>query len=93
MITSIQTEWSAWSGPKHLDGGRRRNSECLLLGGFKKNHRDYQLSRKQNIMGSTTGPMGEELQVPKAGLILGLARTCWLTLDEVSLPKVPIPCT
>lgn len=44
-------------------------------------------------MGSTTGPMGEELQVPKAGLILDLARTCWLTLDEVSLPKVPIPWT
>lgn len=43
-----------------------RNPECLLLGGFKKNHRDYQLSRKQNIMGSTNRAYKERPRVTQS---------------------------
>lgn len=53
-----------------------------FLGGFKKNHRDSQLSRKQKATRSINRAGGEDLGLPKAGLILDLARTCLLTLDK-----------
>lgn len=59
-----------------------RSYKCLFLGGFKKNHRDSQLSRKEKTMGSINRAWREDLELSNTGLILDLAGTCLLMLTS-----------